>query len=394
MYGAFLSAAVCYWTSVFPLACREIAIWQRRAQTIPDPVLRALAVNALHVERGNLEGATAFATFAPQAQRRSVVRAMVAFQAAYDYADAVSEQPWQRLPRESTAYLHRSLAVAVDPELRHIDYYAHSPHGEDGQYLHDLVSSCREELDQLPALSVATAALRRAAERIEIYQRANHTRDPNLTPHRDYWTATGVPQKSGLAWWEVAAAAGSSLTVFALIALVSRPGAESESVTAIEGAYFPWIGALHTLLDSLVDQHEDAETGQSSLIDHYSSEGEAGARLELLASRTAEQASLLEPHHSLIVSAMAGFYLSGVRERDSLSRAAVLAALDSAKAAGAVIGAKRQISRLLSNAAATTSSKSTIRLWTSALAQTVKTCAQAMSVPAEDPSPASTRASG
>lgn len=350
MDGAFLSAAVRYWTSVYPFVCREIGAWQRRAQVIPDPVLRALAVSALRTERGNLEGATAFAVFTPRTQRRAVVRAMVAFQAAYDYVDAVSEQPWQHRPQDSTACLHNSLAVAVDPGLGHIDYYTHSPHKEDGQYLHDLVSRCRDELTSLPAIAVATAALRRAAERIEIYQRANHARGSSLDRHRDYWTATGVPQESGLAWWEVAAAAGSSLTVFALMALVSRTGAEGSRVTAIEQAYFPWIGALHTLLDSFVDRREDAEAGQSSLIDYYRSEDEAGARLETLAFHTAERASLLERHHRLVLSAMASFYLSGIRGNDSLSRVVttrVLAALgDSADSASAVIDAKQSISRL------------------------------------------------
>ena len=75
--------------------------------------------------------------------------------------------------------------------------------------------------------------------------------------------------------------------------------------------------------------------------------------MELLAFRTAERANMLEEkHHSLILSAMAGFYLSGIRGNDSLSRAApsrVLAALgDSAELAAAVIGAKQKISRLLS----------------------------------------------
>lgn len=352
MDGAFLSAAVCYWTSVFPLACREISDWQRRAQTIPDPVLRTLAVNALRAERGNLEGATAFAAFVPRTQRRAVVRATVAFQAAYDYADAVSEQPWQHRPQDSTACLHSSLAVAVDPQLGHLDYYAHSPRREDGLYLRDLVSRCRDELIGLPSISVATAALRRAAVRIETYQRANHDRGLSLDGQCDYWAATGVPQECDLAWWEVAAAAGSSLTVFALMALVSRPGADSSRVRAIEQAYFPWIGALHTLLDSLVDRGEDAEVGQSSLIDLYQSEGEAGARLEMLASRTAQRAGQLEErHHSLILSAMASFYLSGIDGNGPLSRITapkVLVALgDSAESAAAVIGAKQRISHLL-----------------------------------------------
>lgn len=355
MDGAFLSAATCYWTSVFPLACREIGEWRHRARAIPDPALRALAVNALQVERGNLEGATAFAAFVPRAQRRTVVRAMVAFQAAYDYADAVSEQPWQHRPGDSSARLHSSLAAAVDPELRHTDYYAHSPRREDGRYLRDLVCRCHDELMRLPSISVATAALRRAATRIVTYQQANHDCHPSDDPQCDYWAATGVPQEADLAWWEVAAAAGSSLTVFALMALISSSDVDSGRVSAIERVYFPWIGALHTLLDSLVDRREDAEAGQFSLIDHYRSESEAGTRLEMLASRTAERASLLaERHHRLILSAMASFYLLGVGGNDSLSRVVtprVLAELgESAESAAAVIAAKRRVSSLLSQA--------------------------------------------
>jgi tetraprenyl-beta-curcumene synthase len=361
MDGAFLSAAACYWTSVFPLACREISVWKHRADAIPNPVLRALALNALQVERGNLEGATAFAAFVPRAQRQAVVGAMVAFQAAYDYADAVSEQPWQHQPLETTACLHNSLVVAVDPTLGQIDYYAHSPHRDDGRYLSDLVCRCRNELIGLPSISVATAALSRAAARIVNYQRANHDRESRRDRHRDYWAATGVPQASGLAWWEVAAAAGSSLAVFALMALVANADADSSRVSAIEQVYFPWIGALHTLLDSLVDRHEDTEAGQSSLIDHYRSESEVSAQLEALASSTAERAELLdERHHSLILSAMAGFYLAGAHNSDLLSRltaSKVLSALGhNAESAAAVISAERGILRLLARARTRTSS--------------------------------------
>ncbi|MGH2878746.1 MAG: DUF2600 family protein [Solirubrobacteraceae bacterium] len=359
MDRAFLSAAVRYWTSVFPLACREIGAWRRRAQTIPDPVLRALAENALRAERGNLEGAAAMATFVPRAQQSAVVRAMVAFQAAYDYVDAVSEQPWQSNRSDSTTRLHSCLAVAVDQRLAHRDYYAYGPYREDGGYLRSLVDHCRGELIRLPRIAVARAALCRAVMRIESYQRANH--DRGKTDGSDPWITTEASERFQLTRWEMAAAAGSSLTVFALIALVSCPGADSIRVSAVERAYFPWVGALHVLLDSLLDRQEDLDAGQPSLIDNYRSENEVAARLEMLALRAAQHVGLLEEkHHGLILSAMGGFYLSSIRESDSLSRVArskVLRALgDSAKPAAVVIHAKRQISRLLSSASIATSS--------------------------------------
>ena len=47
----------------------------------------------------------------------------------------------------------------------------------------------------------------------------------------------------------------------------------------MERAYFPWIGALHVLLDSLIDRAADTESGHHSLVDHYASIEEAAARL-------------------------------------------------------------------------------------------------------------------
>ena len=96
---AFMGAARRYWLSVFPAVSRERRHWQVRANEIPDPVLRRLALDAQHCKRGNVEGAAAFAAFVEPASRPVVVRALVAFQTAYDYADVLSEQPSRHLMR-------------------------------------------------------------------------------------------------------------------------------------------------------------------------------------------------------------------------------------------------------------------------------------------------------
>ena len=67
------------------------------------------------------------------------------------------------------------------------------------------------------------------------------------------WARRQTATDNGLEWWETAAAAGSSLGVHALIAAAASPMLDEQDVAAIEAAYFPWIGALHSLLDSLVD---------------------------------------------------------------------------------------------------------------------------------------------
>ncbi len=111
--GAFTGAAGRYWTGVFPHVRRELDHWLRRAGEIPDPALRRLALHAQR-KRGNIEGAAAFATFAPRADRAAVLRAAVAFQAAYDYLDVLAEQP-QADPVAGTRALHQALLDSLAP---------------------------------------------------------------------------------------------------------------------------------------------------------------------------------------------------------------------------------------------------------------------------------------
>ena len=85
------------------------------------------------------------------------------------------------------------------------------------------------------------------------------------------WARAQTPVGSGLEWWETAASAGSSLCVYALIAAGAQRRLDAREITHIEQAYFPWIGALHSLLDNLVDVAEDHATGQHNLIGCYAS---------------------------------------------------------------------------------------------------------------------------
>ena len=76
-------------------------------------------------------------------------------------------------------------------------------------------------------------------------------------------------------------------------------------------AYFPWVGALHSLLDSLADRVEDLATGKRGLIDYYHSPDEAADRIATIANEAMSQVSELPGGHShtLIVAAMTSFYL-------------------------------------------------------------------------------------
>jgi hypothetical protein len=133
--------------------------------------------------------------------------------------------------------------------------------------------------------------------------------------------------------------------VHALVALAARPALDRRDLAAIEHAYFPWIGALHSLLDSMIDVAEDERDGQRSLIGYYASPQEAVARIRSLAKRATEATDTLlaSRQHRTILIAMTGYYLSAPGA--SLPRVRLLAA-GVAEAAGALARPARAMSRV------------------------------------------------
>jgi tetraprenyl-beta-curcumene synthase len=347
----FVSTAARYWIGVFPFVCYEIRNWERRARIIPDPNLRRLALKALRDERGNLEGAAAYAAFTPRPHRATVARAAMAFQAAYDYADALSEQP-DSGHADNIHRLHQALLIALKPGVTHLDYYAHHDRSDDGGYLNCLVDRCRSALGLLPSFSSVSRPVERAAARIVTYQGLNHP-GPGGSYHAfARWANRVSAPGSDLRWWETGAAAGSSLAVFALMSAAAQPAVKADHISALESAYFPWIGALHTLLDSLIDEQEDNITDQHCLTARYTSQEEAARRLQMLAARAIHHARALPDgdHHIMILAAMVSFYLATPQARNPHAKRAterVLTALgDHARLAMLVLRARHTASRL------------------------------------------------
>lgn len=306
---AFADAARRYWLGVFPCARCELRHWRLRAGEIRDPALRRHAVEAQRTKRDSLEGAMAFATFAPRASRDALVRALTAYQVAFDYIDTVSEQP-NADPIANGRRLNEALLRALEPGGTHLDYYAHQNEREDAGYLWDLVDTCRTALGGLPSYTAIAELVRRATARVVSYQALNHGDAHGSLDAFTRWARTEIKGGTGLRWWEAGAAAGSPLPVFALIAAAARPSTGASEAAAVEGAYFPWIASLNSLLDNLIDRGEDAACGQRNLIDYYASPAEAAARLQGFASQALRRTKALSDgqHHTMILAAMASFY--------------------------------------------------------------------------------------
>jgi len=332
----FAYAAFSYWTSVFPRVCFYIARWRARARRIPDPVLRQLALDALD-KRGNIEGAAAFAAFVPLTQRANVTRATSAFQAAYNLLDMLGEQPSPD-PVLDGRRLHEALVYAVTPRgttaphgsevgaldtdssgtdrcttggARALDWYEHHPQGNDGGYLDALIEECRDAFAALPSHLLAAPSAQAAAARIVAFQSLNLSKSQGEHTGLEQWARTATPPGTDLQWWETAAAAGSSLGVHVLIAAAAESQLDAGEVSALAHAYFPWIGGLHSLLDNLIDKHEDEAAGHRSLIEYYGPE-QAARRMRWIAEQALEKAGEL-PHshrHVVILAAMIGNYLA------------------------------------------------------------------------------------
>jgi tetraprenyl-beta-curcumene synthase len=309
----FASAASRYWLRVFPAArgCQRRLL--ARAEAIPDPLLRADAL-ASHRDKGsNSEGLAALAVLAPPRTRAPLARSLVAYQLMLDYLDGVSERPTPD-PLANGLQLHRAFEVALDPDAPHADYYAHAPANEDGNYLLELIETCRAPLRELPSYEAARGALLRQARLCRESQALNHAlRFVAVDQQLDEWaaqTAANVGLEPGFEWWElIAAAAASSLCGGALLALAATPGATEEEARRVESAYFPWASGLNALLDSLVDLDEDPE--DASHLRRYSSHEHAAERLQAIASGARERVSALPDGdlHEAILAAMGALYL-------------------------------------------------------------------------------------
>ena len=212
-----------------------------------------------------------------------------------DYLDGVSERPVDD-PVANGLRLHHAFEVALDPDADHDDYYALAAGREDGGYLLALIETCRAPLRALPSYQAARAPLLHQARLCGQSQALNHAlRFEPVEDQLAEWaaqTATEAGLEAHLEWWELlAAAAASSYTVGALLALAATPGASEADACRVESAYFPWASGLNALLDSLVDLDEDPE--DASHLRRYDSHEAAAERLEMIASCARERVSQL-----------------------------------------------------------------------------------------------------
>ncbi len=297
---------------------REIRRWQTRALTIPDAPLREDALNALQRKRTHIVGAALFSTL-PRRRDVRLLRLLVDYEIILEFLDNVHERA---ADLANGRQLHRALAEALDPSAAISEYYSHHPWKNDGGYLRALVESCREGCLSLPFYAGVRELVLHGAGRCGGAQSLNHEADPLWcrTALRD-WAAAEFPGEQETSWWELTAAASSSVGVHALLACATCSGADDYA--QVDAAYVPWICAVSTMLDSYVDQITDTAEDQHSYLAYYPSSEIAVARMDELIRRSAHEASRLRDgqRHAVIVACMVAMYLSDDSLRTSARHA-------------------------------------------------------------------------
>jgi len=288
----------------------EIRRWRGLALAIPNSVIREDALSALKEKRTHADGAALF-WILPRRRNIELLRLLVRYELIWDFLDNLSERA-AGAGQVDGRQLHLAIAEAIDPTIPISDYFSEHPWRGDGGYLRALVQSCRDGCAALPSYPCVRALAVRDAKRAQVLG-LNH--DPNPA-RRDAslrrWVSEQFPDRGDIVWWELSGAASAPLNIHALLALAAEPGCTEGEILAVHGAYFPWLSAATTMLDSYVDRAADARDGAHSYVAHYPSSESAEIGVRTLLARASAEARVLPrgPKHAVIAAAMAAMYLS------------------------------------------------------------------------------------
>lgn len=297
------------------MVSKSLERWEQKAHTIPDPHLRAQALSSIASKRFHCQGGASYAVPCGNLTGE-VIEAIVAVQTISDYLDNLCDRAGV-YDESSFRQLHLAMSEALEPRGHHSDYYALYPRKDDGGYLEALVRSAREHIATLPSHQVVTGPNLAFAALYTDLQSLKHREVRTRIPGLIGWYGDKGSDFPEVRWWEFAAASGSTLGIFALLASACRPGLTKAQVQQTVKAYFPYICGLHILLDYLIDLEEDRKEGDLNLVAMYPSERETRERLCLFVRESLEMASLLPEagFHKTIVRGLLAMYLSDPKVR-------------------------------------------------------------------------------
>lgn len=299
-----------YIARIFPAVERELAVWRARAAAMPDQVLRRQALASIDGKKFHCLGGSIYTLYAPTQWHR-LLTLIVALQTISDYLDNLCDRV-EGVGEAGYRSLHRAMTAALDPAAGLRDWYENYPHVDDGGYLDALVLACGRVAAFLPGFGDVQRGITALAILYSELQVIKHLDDGTREQQLVGWFNSHAAKVPGVAWWEFAAAAGSTLGLFALLAMAAAGPVGGKEVDNLLECYFPWVCGLHILLDYFIDLDEDQRHGDLNFVSYYSSlqEAEEGL-LRFLAESLHRVEALPRPaFHGMVVRGMLALYLS------------------------------------------------------------------------------------
>ncbi|MGA8535634.1 MAG: DUF2600 family protein [Candidatus Tumulicola sp.] len=295
---------------IVPHAASELEGIAALARSIPDASLRDQALGSIGAKSYHVAGGCILATFLPPQTARTYVEIVAPLESIYDYLDNLCDRH-PDVPVEAYPVLHRAIADALDPFAGTRNYYERGPAGDDNGYLARLVARVQRSLGRLDRSEALFAAFSEAATLYAEMQTYKHYPDSARESACVRWFERRRDDRfAGLQWYEFACAAGSQLQVYA--PLFEHFAGQTQAVSSTYEAYFPFVAALHVLLDSYIDQAEDREHGELNFAALYDGADRMRERVGELAGEASRRfAALPDPgRHRFVLRVMALFYLT------------------------------------------------------------------------------------
>jgi tetraprenyl-beta-curcumene synthase len=284
--------------------------WRRRAQAIPSTTIREDALKASTEQRSHIDGAALFTTL-PRTRNHALLHLLVAYEVIWDFLDNVNERT-HTAGVTNGLQLHQALIDALDHNHEISTFYKYSPGHHDGNYLRKLTITCRETYTRLPSYSLTREAIGRESTRALVCAINHDAHQDRRDQMLQQWATAEFQNGHEAQWFELTAAASTNLTIFALLTLAAQPHCDDGLISQTSRSYFPWISVLTAMLDSYVDQNDDAATGNHNYLSHYDTPTVATERLCSLIARCLQEAGSLKnaEKHILIASCMFAMYLT------------------------------------------------------------------------------------
>lgn len=297
-------------SQVFPVVNRELTYWQSYAEAYAEEELSTQALASIHYKRFHCLGGSIYSLYR-NVDRYSFIRFITALQTISDYLDnlcdrtGITNEPAFR-------QLHLAITDALTPDGALHDYYKYYPFQQDGEYLTSLVSTCRQEVIRLPAYSVIRPDLLKLAAWYSELQTYKHLTLSERKQKMAAWAGSHLSPDTNIAFWEFAAAAGSTLGIFMLCAAAADPKLSRDDTDRIFSVYFPWICGLHILLDYFIDREEDLLAGDLNFTSYYKDADEMLTRFKFFIRQAVSQSDTLpNPAFSkTVICGLLALYLS------------------------------------------------------------------------------------